>query len=131
MEKERPTFDSIMRDALGGIGTSMSFTRRVMVRIVTEKEMMRIARMERIIRITGIIVGIVIIGFIALTAAMAMDIIPSLTMGGENIWTETINAYILSLKEIPPTQYIVGSITVMLAVMAFIALDRVLKKEYS
>jgi hypothetical protein len=131
MEKERPTFDSIMRDALGGIGTSMSFTRRVMVRIETEKEMMRIARMERIIRITGIIVGIVIIGFIVLTAAMAMDIIPSLTMGGENIWTETINAYILSLKEIPPTQYIVGSITVMLAVMAFIALDRVLKKEYN
>ena len=38
MEKERPTFDSIMRDALGGIGTSMSFTRRVMVRIETEKE---------------------------------------------------------------------------------------------
>ena len=131
MEKERPTFDSIMRDALGGIGTSISFTRRVMVRIETEKEMMRIARMERIIRITGIIVDIVIIGFIALTAAMAMDIIPSLTMGGENIWTETINAYILSLKEIPPTQYIVGSITVMLAVMTFIALDRVLKKEYN
>ena len=131
MEKERPTFDSIMRDALGGIGTSMSFTRRVMVRIETEKEMQRIARLERIIRITGIIVGVVIIGLIAITTAIAMDIIPSLTMSGENIWAETINGYAISLREIHPPQYIVGGITVLLAVMAFIALDRILKKEYN
>ncbi len=131
MEKKKFTFDSMMREALGGMGTSLSFTRRLMVRIETEIEMQRIARIERIIRISGITVGIITLLIVGLALGMTYDIIPAITIGGENIWTEHLNALIFSIKEAYIPKYIVGAFTLILAIVAFTALDKILKREYS
>lgn len=134
MNKINETFDQMMRCAMGGIGTSQSFTRRLMIRIEKEKEMARVAKLSQLNnRIAFVVLISALLGLmIMLTVASSMDFNMEMLYGlKDTVSNYFSSSYQSSQWQAYPPMLIFNVISVVLAVVAVLSLDRVLKKEFS
>ncbi|MDD4820411.1 MAG: hypothetical protein PHD21_06220 [Flavobacteriales bacterium] len=134
MNKVNETFDNIMRGAFAGIGTSQSFTRRLMIRIEKEKEMARVAKVARISNRIAfcVLIAALVALMIALTIVSNMDVNPNVFQNIKDSISEFFaSSYQTSQWQAYPPMFIFKVVSVVLAIVAVLSLDKVLKKEFS
>lgn len=126
------TFDNMMRSAFQGIGTSHSFTSRLMVRIEKEKEMARQRRLSRLSnRIAAVVVATTLITFIVLatcfsSAGMSWGILEEFRIKLAAFASDTYSALSANVS----ISSIIRMVTICMGIFAVIFWDTLLGKFY-
>lgn len=126
------TFDEMMRSAFQGIGTSHSFTPRLMVRIEKEREMARQRRLSRMSnRIAATIVATSLITIILLatcfsSAGISWDILEEFKVKLAAFASDTYSGFSANVS----AGSVIRTITICMGVFAIIFWDTLLGKFY-
>lgn len=120
----------MMRSALSGIGTSHSFTSRLMVRIEQEKEMARARRMQRI----GIIAAVTAFALALISLVLLLTLFrveETVSVGIVEGLKDKICLFFSDLVSGISLSTVINTVVVCLAVLAVFSWDAVLGKVYT
>ena len=126
------TFDEMMRSAFQGMGTSHSFTPRLMVRIEKEKEMARQRRLSRIsnrIAATIVVTSLITIILMATcfsSAGISWDILEDFRIKLAAFASDTYSNFSASVS----ISSIIRTVTICMGIFAVIFWDTLLGKFY-
>lgn len=130
MENVNGKFDQMMRSALSGIGTSHSFTARLMVRIEQEKEVARARRMQRI----GIIAAVTAFALALISLVLLLTLFrveETVSVGIVEGLKDKICLFFSDLVSGISLSTVINTVVVCLAVLAVFSWDAVLGKVYT
>lgn len=130
MENVNGKFDQMMRSALSGIGTSHSFTSRLMVRIEQEKEMARARKMQRI----GIIAAVTAFALALISLVLLLTLFrveETVSVGIVEGLKDKICLFFSDLVSGISLSTVINTVVVCLAVLAVFSWDAVLGKVYT
>lgn len=130
MENVNGKFDQMMRSALSGIGTSHSFTSRLMVRIEQEKEMARARRMQRI----GIIAAVTAFALALISLVLLLTLFrveETVSVGIVEGLKDKICLFFSDMVSGISLSTVINTVVVCLAVLAVFSWDAVLGKVYT
>lgn len=132
MGNSMETFDEMMRSAFQGMGTSHSFTPRLMVRIEKEKEMARQRRLSRIsnrIAATIVVTSLITIILMATcfsSAGISWDILEDFRIKLAAFAFDTYSNFSASVS----ISSIIRTVTICMGIFAVIFWDTLLGKFY-